>query len=140
MICYAVIDTNVIISALLSEYDDAATVQVVRRMIEGKIIPVYSREIMKEYQEVLSRKKFGFPQDIVDYLLSAVAKYGIFIEPMPTDEILPDMKDLPFYEVVLEKREDDTYLVTGNLKHFPEKNFIVTARQMIDILDNMDKE
>ena len=140
MICYAVIDTNVLISALLSEYDDAATVQVVRRMIEGKIIPVYSREIMKEYQEVLSRKKFGFPQDIVDYLLSAVAKYGIFIEPMPTDEILPDMKDLPFYEVVLEKREDDTYLVTGNLKHFPEKNFIVTARQLIDILDNMDKE
>ena len=140
MICYAVIDTNVLISALLSEYDDAATVQVVRRMIEGKIIPVYSREIMKEYQEVLSRKKFGFPQDIVDYLLSAVAKYGIFIEPMPTDEILPDMKDLPFYEVVLEKREDDTYLVTGNLKHFPEKDFIVTARQLIDILDNMDKE
>lgn len=140
MICYAAIDTNVLISALLSEYDDAATVQVVRRMIEGKIIPVYSREIMKEYQEVLSRKKFGFPQDIVDYLLSAVAKYGIFIEPMPTDEILPDMKDLPFYEVVLEKREDDTYLVTGNLKHFPEKDFIVTARQLIDILDNMDKE
>ncbi len=140
MICYAVIDTNVLISALLSEYDDAATVQVVRRMIEGKIIPDYSQKIMKEYQEVLSRKKFGFPPDIVDYLLSAVAKYGIFIEPMPTDEILPDMKDLPFYEVVLEKREDDTYLVTGNLKHFPEKDFIVTARQMIDILDNMDKE
>ena len=140
MICYAVIDTNVLISALLSEHDDAATVQVVRRMIEGKIIPVYSQKIMKEYQEVLSRKKFGFPQDIVDYLLYAIAKYGVFIEPIPTDAVLPDMKDLPFYEVVLEKREDDTYLVTGNLKHFPEKDFIVTARQLIDILDNMDKE
>lgn len=140
MICYAVIDTNVLISALLSEHDDAATVQVVRRMIEGKIIPVYSQKIMKEYQEVLSRKKFGFPQDIVDYLLYAIAKYGVFIEPIPTDAVLPDMKDLPFYEVVLEKREDGTYLVTGNLKHFPEKDFIVTARQMIDILDNMNKE
>lgn len=140
MICYAVIDTNVLISALLSEHDDAATVQVVKRMIEGKIIPVYSQKIMKEYQEVLSRKKFGFPQDIVDYLLLAIAKYGVFIEPIPTDAVLPDMKDLPFYEVVLEKRDDGAYLVTGNLKHFPEKDFIITARQMIDILDNMDKE
>lgn len=140
MICYVVIDTNVLISALLSEYDDAATVQVVRRMIEGKIIPVYSQKIMKEYQEVLSRKKFGFPQDIVDYLLLAIAEYGVFIEPIPTDAVLPDMKDLPFYEVVLEKRDEGTYLVTENVKHFPKKNFIVTARQMIDILDNMDKE
>ena len=45
------------------------------------------------------------------------------------------MKDLPFYEVVMEKREDDAYLVTGNLKHFPVKPFIITARQMLEILD-----
>lgn len=45
------------------------------------------------------------------------------------------MKDLPFYEVVMEKREDDAYLVTGNLKHFPVKAFIITARQMLEILD-----
>lgn len=48
---------------------------------------------------------------------------------------LPDTKDLPFYEVVMEKREENAYLVTGNLKHFPSEPFIVTARQMLDILD-----
>ena len=48
---------------------------------------------------------------------------------------LPDMKDLPFYEVVMEKRTKDAYLVTGNLKHFPVKPFIVTVRQMLDIMD-----
>lgn len=57
------------------------------------------------------------------------------IVPTPTGEILPDMKDLPFYEVVLEKGEDDAYLVTGNLKHFPQKPFIVTAREFLDILN-----
>ena len=45
------------------------------------------------------------------------------------------MKDLPFYEVVMEKRVDDAYLVTGNLKHFPKRTYIVTARQMLDILE-----
>ena len=45
------------------------------------------------------------------------------------------MKDLPFYEVVMEKRSDNAYLVTGNQKHFPKEPFIVTAREMIDILN-----
>lgn len=41
MICYAVIDTNVLVSALLSNHHDAATVQVISRMLAGEIIPVY---------------------------------------------------------------------------------------------------
>lgn len=56
MICYAVIDTNVLVSALLSGKDDAATVQVFSKVITGEIIPVYSNVITKEYREVLSRK------------------------------------------------------------------------------------
>lgn len=35
MICYAVIDTNVLVSALLSSNAEAATVQLAARMIEG---------------------------------------------------------------------------------------------------------
>ena len=49
--------------------------------------------------------------------------------------ILPDMKDLPFYEVVMEKRDDNAYLVTGNIKHFPKEPFIVTARELLEILE-----
>ena len=135
MIWYAVIDTNVLVSALLSSNDMAATVQVVGRMIAGQIVPIYSREIMNEYEEVLSRKKFKFSQEMVKYILKSIEKYGILVEPRPTEVILPDMKDLPFYEVVMEKRKDGAYLVTGNLKHFPKESYIVTAREMIDILD-----
>ncbi len=135
MICYAVIDTNILVSALLSGNDNAATVQVVGRLISGEIIPVYSTEIINEYREVLNRKKFKFPKEAVTYLLSAIEKYGIFVTPAATGAILADMKDLPFYEVVMEKREDNAYLVTGNLKHFPKEPFIITARQMIDLLN-----
>ncbi len=139
MICYAVIDTNVLVSALLSNSEEAATVQVIGRLIAGEIIPIYSKEIVSEYREVLSRKKFKFEVGIVDYLLAAIDRYGILVEPLPTGTVLPDIKDLPFYEVVMEKRDDDAYLVTGNLKHFPKEAFIVTARQLVDILDGKEK-
>ena len=46
------------------------------------------------------------------------------------------MKDLPFYEVVLEKKDDNAYLVTGNIKHFPQEPFVVTANQLLEILNN----
>ena len=135
MICYAVIDTNVLVSALITNYTDAATVQLVGRLISGEIVPVYSDEIMREYRDVLGRKKFKFDKDMINYILVAVEKYGVMIEPSATGVILPDMKDLPFYEVVMDKREDGAYLVTGNLKHFPAQPFIVTAREMLNILD-----
>lgn len=135
MICYTVIDTNVLVSALLSSKDDTATVQVVSKVIIGEIVPIYSNVITKEYRKVLSRKKFGFSDATIEYLLSAVEKYGILVDPSPSGIILPDMKDLPFYEVVLEKNDNNTYLVTGNIKHFPKEPFVVTPRELLDILN-----
>ncbi len=95
-------------------------------MISGEILPVYSNTIIKEYKEVLSRKKFGFSNTAIEYLLSAIEKDDILVEPSPSGIILSDMKDLPFYEVVLEKQYNNAYLVTGNIKHFPSKLFVVT--------------
>lgn len=48
---------------------------------------------------------------------------------------MPDPKDRVFYEVVMEQRKsDNAYLTTGNIKHFPQKPFIVTPRQLLDII------
>lgn len=136
MTYYAVIDTNVLVSALLSKHSDSATVLLIERMIIGDLIPVYSADTMKEYEEVLKRKKFKFDIKQIGYLLSAISCFGLMVEPSPTGEILPDMKDLPFYEVVMKKRQtDDAYLVTGNQKHFPNRPFIVTPKEMLDILN-----
>ena len=132
---YVVIDTNVIVSALISNNPEAATVQLVARMLSGEITPVYSDYIMNEYREVLRRKKFRFDPQLIDTLLAAVEKFGLFVTPSGTEVILPDMKDVPFYEALIERRKDNAYLVTGNLKHFPVETFIVTARQMLNILD-----
>jgi putative PIN family toxin of toxin-antitoxin system len=135
MKCYAVVDTNVIVSALLSKNDDAATVRVFRAMLQGQITPLYHEEILAEYDEVLHRPKFHLSDDVIRTVIAAVKRYGIEVFPQPTGEILIDMDDLIFYEVAMEKRTDDAYLVTGNKKHYPIKDFIVTPAEMVEILE-----
>ena len=135
MICYAVIDTNVLVSALITKNDDAATVCVIKKLLCGEIVPLYSNKIINEYREVLKRAKFGLSLEVVDYFVSAIVKFGIQVEPTSSGIILPDMADVPFYEVVLEKETENTYLVTGNIRHFPKKPFVVTPRELLEILD-----
>ena len=97
MTYYAVIDTNVFISALLSKQPDSATVQVLDAVIDGKIIPLYHEDILTEYDEVLHRSKFHFKEETIQVVLNAVKQYGIEIFPQPSGEILIDMDDLIFY-------------------------------------------
>lgn len=90
---------------------------------------------MKEYRDVLIRPKFGFPERIVEDLLDEIDGRGIYVVAGRTNAELPDPKDAAFFEVVMETRkEENAYLVTGNIKHFPETSFIITPRQMLDII------
>ena len=135
---YAVIDTNVLVSALLTKNKDAATVKVYEAIGDGLITHLYHKNILREYDEVLHRAKFGFSEDKIKTLIDMIVKYGVEVFPKPTGEIFVDMDDLIFYEVAMEKRDDDSYLVTGNQKHYPVKDFIVTPAEMISILNSID--
>ena len=55
---YAVIDTNVLVSALLAKRADSPTVEVVAKLFDGSVTPVLSEEILEEYSDVLHRDKF----------------------------------------------------------------------------------
>lgn len=57
---YAVIDTNVFVSALITRNPDSPTRVVYDHIDSGDIIPLYNDEIIAEYREVLSRPKFNF--------------------------------------------------------------------------------
>ena len=133
---FAVIDTNVIVSAILSHFDDAATVLIMRKVFAGEIVPIFNADIISEYATVLKRAKFGFSKALIDETLRTIEEFGINTERLETDTSLPDPKDLVFYEVALSV--DDSYLVTGNIKHFPKKPFIVTPAEMIHIIESME--
>ncbi len=135
MTYYAVIDTNVFISALLSKNGDSATVKVFRAVIDGRIVPLYHNDILPEYDEVLHREKFHFKEKSIQMVLAAVKEFGVEVFPQPTGEIFVDIDDLIFYEVAMEKRDEDAYLVTGNQKHYPIRDFIVTPAEMMKIVE-----
>ncbi len=134
MVYYAVIDTNVLVSALLSKKDNAATVQVIEAVFRGKIVPLYHEDILHEYDEVLHRSKFSFNSDTIRVVMNFIKEYGIEVFPRSTGSMMVDMDDLIFYEVTMEKREDNAHLVTGNLKHYPTRDFIVTPAEMMEII------
>lgn len=134
MNCYAVYDTNVLISSLLTKSSDTATAQVIDAIITGEVVPLYNQEILDEYEDVLHRPKFPFKEEAIRKLLAIFRQYGIEVNPSHTGEVLIDMDDLVFYEVVMEKRKDDAYLITGNIRHFPKKSFIVTPAEMMRII------
>lgn len=130
---YAVIDTNVFVSALLSRLPNTATVKLVRILFERGMCPLYNEEIIAEYQDVLHRRKFHFPSEAIDEIIKTVQDIGISSESISSDEFFPDPKDVVFYEVALSI--EDAYLVTGNKKHFPKKPIVVTPAEMLEILN-----
>lgn len=130
---YAVIDTNVFVSALWTKNDQAATYRVVSLLQQGKFKAMYNEEILAEYKDVLSRSKFNFPKEAIATIIAYIKEYGVHSDRVPYDKNMPDESDRVFYEVALSK--DDAYLVTGNQKHFPVTPIVVTPAEMLDILN-----
>lgn len=134
---YAVIDTNVLVSALLR--GSSVPGIILREALTGRIIPLLNDGILEEYRDVLTRRKFRFDRSAVEVLISGIIKRGVFVDTEPVEETVIDLDDAIFYEVVMERRsEGEAYLITGNIKHFPVKHFIVTPREMLEILENAE--
>lgn len=131
---FAVIDTNVIVSALLKKESNPG--KVVVNTLAGIITPVYSKEIIAEYNEVLHRKKFKFSNEVIDSIIQAIIKNGKEFFGIPTEEKPSDPDDIVFYEVTMDSRQtDETFLVTGNIKDFPIKPFVVRPEEMMRIVE-----
>lgn len=130
---YAVLDTNVLVSALLNEFSVPGLI--LRKIADETIIPLYHPDILEEYADVLQRPKFSFSVQQVNSLINAITQRGISVEPSQRDFPIPDPDDAVFYAVVMEKRsERDAYLITGNIRHFPKEPFVVTPREMLTII------
>ena len=129
---FAVIDTNVIVSALLAKTTDTPPAQVLMHLLNGDFVPVFSDGILLEYLQVLKRKhKYVFEDAYVEELVWAIKQRGIEMTPTGIHEGVKDEKDYVFYEVAIAK--EDTYLVTGNLKHFPQSPIVVSPKEFLKL-------
>ena len=132
---YAVFDTNILVSALISRRPDTAVVLALETMLSGEVIPLYNDEILQEYEEVLHREKFDLPESLVDAIIRQIKKDGIASERIHTDETFLDPTDIVFYEVALSK--EDSFLVTGNIKHFPKNPIVVTPSEFLRLIGKL---
>lgn len=132
---FAVIDTNVLVASLLTHNHDSATVRVMDAVYSRRVVPILNDEILAEYREVLHRPRLHLDSAKCDFILSFITTAGAFLEPIHVAEEMPDEKDRVFYEIALSGQSNGkSWLVTGNMKHFPKANFIVTPAQFCDIV------
>lgn len=112
-----VIDTNIIVSALLNPQGSCYVF--FNSVLAGAYDVVVSEKIISEYEEVLTRPRFGFDKEDIVFILEWFKSHALFVEVNEdsylTDEVI-DKKDLPFYVVA---KATKSRLVTGNIKHYP---------------------
>lgn len=118
----AVIDTNILVSALWSK--SGAPARAVGLVFSGQLIPCYDHRIMLEYQQVLQRPKFRFRPAEVNALLDWFKQAGRSVVPAPLDVPFADEADRKFYEVA---KYCGAVLITGNLKHFPHDEAVMSV-------------
>lgn len=112
-----VLDTNVIVSALLSPFRTCA--RIVGMVASGELRLCLDARILTEYGEVLRRPKFQFGEDKVAALLDRIEHRGCTVAAGPLPVSLPDRDDDPFLEVAHIGGAE--CVVTGNLDHFPAR-------------------
>lgn len=122
---FAVVDTNILVSSLLSDGNPAL---IVDQIAEGKIIPCFNSPILSEYQDVLSRPKFGFSLLQINRLIHDIVQAGIPVHSIPSAFHLPDEGDRKFYDVA---KTAGVILITGNTKHYPQEPFVLTPAAFV---------
>jgi putative PIN family toxin of toxin-antitoxin system len=128
----AVIDTNVIVSGLLSPAGNEALILLA--VHQSLIRPCFSDEILAEYAGVLARPKFAFPPEEVDALLTMLRGRGELVAADPSAPRSPDPDDSKFLQCAHAAQAD--FLVTGNKRHFPGSPYgptsVVSAGELLD--------
>jgi putative PIN family toxin of toxin-antitoxin system len=128
----AVIDTNVLVSGLLSPNGNEALVLLAIQ--QGLLHPCFSDPILDEYTAVLARPRFGFSPEEIDALMLMFRTRGEFFQPEASPISSPDPADTKFLHCALAAGAD--YLVTGNKRDFPDTPYgvtrVVSAAELID--------
>jgi len=127
-----VLDTNVVVSAVLSP--SGPPFEIIE-LANQKLIQLWASDVtFDEYREVLGRPQFSQLKELADPQLAKLSESCRFITPRNRVEASPDRDDNIFLECAEASKAH--YLVTGNIRHFPERwkyTKIVTPRQFLDL-------
>jgi putative PIN family toxin of toxin-antitoxin system len=117
-----VLDTNVLVAGLLNPRGNPASI--LNAVLDENVAVLVDDRILDEYRDVLQRPRFGFSSDTVNALLDFFEHHGEYVAAGPASGAVSDPDDAPFYDVAIAGGAQ--YLVTGNAKHFPGGDRIVS--------------
>ncbi|MEW6179188.1 MAG: putative toxin-antitoxin system toxin component, PIN family [Chloroflexota bacterium] len=109
-----VLDTNVLVSALLNPFGSPG--RILDLILGGAIRILYDDRILAEYRDVLLRPRFGFEKQYVQRLMEYLIFTGEGVSAAILKVDAVDMDDVMFAEVAISGAADA--LVTGNPNHF----------------------
>lgn len=135
------LDTNVIISAFISPGGKPSQIL---KMILGRytmpsamhnshLILHHNSAILSEYENVMKRPKFSdkISFDNVRRFVDLLRKIGIPFDPIPSSVKLIDESDRIFYDTA---KGSNSFLISGNIKHYPKEPFILTPEAFIRLV------
>lgn len=137
----AVVDPGVIISALISPR--GAPAELVRRWLDGSVQWIWSNALIDEFSAVCARPRFRewFTEAEAESIARLIRDSGEFAHDETTQASPPpDDGDRYLVDLAITSRAD--CLVTGDSAlraHHQPGLRIVTPRELIDVLDTLDK-
>jgi putative PIN family toxin of toxin-antitoxin system len=135
-----VVDTNVVVSGLLTHDVDTPPAQILDRMLAGAIWFVVSPELLAECRAVLLRPRIAGRHRLaaseIDLLLVELTRNAVIREPVPPAEAPPDRNDAHLWALL--EAEPASILVTGDrtlLGHPPPGRSVVSPAAALELLD-----
>lgn len=131
LVC-AVIDTNIVISALLTPQGSPGKIyQAIR---SGSCVMVLTEALRRELKTVLEEPTLNFPKDLIQECLQIIDQGAKFVQPMIPVSICRDPEDNKVLEAAL-AAFPDVVVVTGDQDLLTLKNFhdipILSPREFI---------
>jgi uncharacterized protein len=127
-----VLDTNILISALLSPQGQPAQVFLMT-ILDPETQLCVSAGIFAEYEEVIRRPRFNRSDSEIATVLRTIRDESVWVKPRERVRACSDPDDDIFLECA--QAAAAHYLVTGNARDFPAawgSTQVVSARQFLD--------
>lgn len=129
---YLILDTNILVSALWRNLDQGKPALILRQCLNRHYRLVYTAAMLAEYEAVLRRPKFGFGEGLVTQLMESIKNVGLCADPVGRGLAWPlcsDSDDQGFFDT---SRDWDAILVTGNKKHYPASDRVLTPAEFLE--------
>jgi uncharacterized protein len=135
----AVIDTNVVVSGLLTREPSSPTAVILDGMLRGRFTYLFSLDLLAEYRHVLLRpairRRHGLGAADVESVLTELALNGSVRDPPAVTEAIPDDDDRHVWALL--QCEPAAVLVTGDnalLRRATEPERVLSPRRFLSLL------